>query len=315
MSESYRHLFGPVRSRRLGRSLGLDLVPFKVCSFDCPYCQVGVTTNKTLVRAEYVPVTEVLEEFDRWMAVDGKADHLTLAGAGEPTLHLRFGEVLESLAVRSRITRVLLSNGSLFYLPEVRAAACKADIVKGTLAAWDSSSFAAVHRPHPSLDFATFFSGLKAMRAQFRGEYWLEVFLVAGINDEPGQVASLAALAREIGPDRIHLNTAVRPPQAGKVAAVSPGKLAELATLFSPVAEISVAAPAPAAEGAHLSAAPAVSADRLLALLQRHPCTAADMAVTTGGTSGEIEALLRQMVDGRQVREDWRDGVRFYVAL
>jgi wyosine [tRNA(Phe)-imidazoG37] synthetase (radical SAM superfamily) len=315
MTEGYKHLFGPVRSRRLGRSLGLDLVPFKVCSFDCPYCQVGITTTKTLVRADYVPVEAVLAEFDRWMAVDGKADHLTLAGAGEPTLHLHFGEVLEALAARTSIKRVLLSNGSLFHRSEVRAAACKADIVKGTLAAWDDPSFKALHHPHPSLGFSTFFEGLKAMRGAFRGEFWLEVFLMAGVNDEPAQVARIAALAKEIGPDRIHLNTAVRPPQEGSVRAVSAAQMTDLAALFTPVAEISASVPAPAAGGLPLPNAAPLSEAGLLALLQRHPCTAVDTAATLGADPGEVEGLLRKMVDRHLVREELRDGVRFYLAV
>lgn len=315
INEGYRHLFGPVRSRRLGRSLGLDLVPFKVCSFDCPYCQVGVTTVKTVERAEYVPVAEVLAEFDRWMVADGKADHLTLAGAGEPTLHLHFGEVLEALTARTSIPRVLLSNGSLFHLAEVRAAACKASIVKGTLAAWDQSSFRAVHHPHPALVFETFFKGLKAMRAEFQGEFWLEVFLVAGVNDDPAQVAQIAALAREIRPDRIHLNTAVRPPQAVTVEAVSSERLSALAQLFVPVAELSVSPPPSASNGSQSSVESGQLEGRLLALLQRHPCTLADMASTMGVDLQEVASVMSGLLGRGLVRTDLRQGSQFYLAV
>ncbi len=315
MNEGYRHLFGPVRSRRLGRSLGLDLVPFKVCSFDCPYCQVGVTTTKTLVRAEYVPVAAVLAEFDRWMSADGKADHLTLAGAGEPTLHLHFGDVLEALTARTSIPRVLLSNGSLFHLEEVRAAACKANIVKGTLAAWDHASFQALHHPHPSLVFETFYKGLQSMRAEFKGEFWLEVFLVAGVNDHPDQVARIASLANKIRPDRIHLNTAVRPPQAVTVQAVSSERLADLARLFTPVAELSVSPPPSVPAGRQATVDNGQLEGRLLSLIQRHPCTVADMASTMGVDVQEAERVLTGLVERCVIRTDLRQGTLFYLMV
>ena len=313
MKGEYRHLFGPVRSRRLGRSLGIDLVPFKVCTFDCPYCQVGATTSKTIERREYVPVNDVLAEFEHWLATDGHADHVTLAGAGEPTLHSRFGEVIDAIGRRAPIKRVLLSNGSLFHLPEVRAAAARADIVKGTLGAWDQASFEAIHRPHASLVFTTFLEGLKAMRAGFGGEFWLEVFVVAGINDAPGQMAGIAALARDIGPDRIHLNTAVRPPQDGAVEAVPPARLAELALLFEPVAEVSAAAARAMPQEAVGTDRDALNS-RVLALVRRHPCTVDDMAVALGCGPLEAKRAVERLTSERLLREDRRDGMLFYVA-
>ena len=314
MKGEYRHLFGPVRSRRLGRSLGIDLVPFKVCTFDCPYCQVGATTSKTVERREYVPVDDVLMEFDRWLVLDGQADHVTLAGAGEPTLHSRFGEVIDAIGQRVRIKRVLLSNGSLFHLPEVRAGAARADIVKGTLGAWDQASFEAVHRPHASLAFATFLAGLKAMRTEYTGEFWLEVFVVAGVNDAPGQMAGIANLARDIQPDRIHLNTAVRPPQDGTMEAVPAARLAELALLFEPVAEVSVASTAHAVPQGAAGTDAAALDSRVLALVQRHPCTVEDMAAALGCALSEARRTVERLTAGRLLREDRRAGTQFYVA-
>lgn len=312
MSGTYRHLFGPVRSRRLGLSLGLDLVPPKVCSFDCPYCQVGATTSQTLERREYVPVDEVLAEFDRWLAADGRADCMTLAGSGEPTLHSRFGEVLTGVAKRCRLKRVLLSNGSLFSLPEVRAAAAMADIVKGTLSAWDDASFRAVHHPHASLVFAEFVEGLAAMRKAFGGEYWLEVFIVPGHNDKDSQVRQIADLARVIGPDHIHLNTAVRPSADVTVQAVSYARLAELAALFTPVAEVAASGrPADGASGGHTVGD---LAERLCSLAARHPATADDMAMALGVGAQAANGLLEQLVAEGRLKAEQRGGAVFYSA-
>jgi wyosine [tRNA(Phe)-imidazoG37] synthetase (radical SAM superfamily) len=197
----------------------------------------------------------------------------------------------------------------------VRAAACKANIVKGTLAAWDQSSFEALHHPHPSLIFTTFINGLKAMRSEFQGEFWLEVFLVAGVNDAPEQVARIATLANVIRPDRIHLNTAVRPPQAVTVQAVSSERLADLARVFTPVAELSVSLPASAATGGRSSVLDGLLEGRLLSLIQRHPCTVADMVSTMGADQQEVEKVLSGLVERVRVRTDLRQGTLFYVAV
>jgi wyosine [tRNA(Phe)-imidazoG37] synthetase (radical SAM superfamily) len=140
-AESYRYLFGPVPSRRLGLSLGVDLNPVKVCTENCVFCQVGRTTELTAERREWVPTAEVLAEFDRWAAAGGTADYVTLSGSGEPTMHAGFGEVLRRVQATGRYRTALLSNGSLMWRPEVRRDAAAADVVKVTISAWDEASF------------------------------------------------------------------------------------------------------------------------------------------------------------------------------
>jgi wyosine [tRNA(Phe)-imidazoG37] synthetase (radical SAM superfamily) len=313
MSDRYRHLFGPVRSRRLGLSLGLDLVPHKICSFDCPYCQVGATTSKTVERREYVPTAEILAEFDQWLSTDGRADCVTLAGSGEPTLHSGFGEILAGVAARSRFKRVLLSNGTFFWMPEVRAAAALSDVVKGTLSAWDDASFQALHHPHASLGFDRFVAGLCDMRSGFAGEYWIEVFLVPGLNDGDDQVRRMAALAQRIRPDRIHLNTAVRPPADAAVQAVPYERLAELATWFTPTAEVAASGrPADGASGGHVVGD---LAERLCALVSRHPASAADLAASMAIDRNAAESILKQLVQDGRLKTETRGGTTFYTAV
>jgi len=295
MTGGYCFLFGPVRSRRLGRSLGIDLVPLKVCTYDCRYCQVGKTTEKTLNRREYVPVAGVLAEFDDWMARDGQADCVTLAGGGEPTLHSRFGEVIEAIGTRCALRRILLSNGSLFSQPEVRAAAAKADVVKATLSAWDQVSFEAIHKPHADLRFDVFMNGLNAFRREFSGAFWLEVFVVPGLNDQFVQMNRIAELAQQIGPDRIHLNTAVRPAQDGAVRPVPVSTMEELARLFQPVAEVIGVATATAPASA-LSLTVEELSERMLALIQRHPGTQNDLCETLGVGRVELESALAMLM-------------------
>lgn len=312
MGGQYRFLFGPVRSRRLGLSLGIDLVPFKVCTFDCPYCQVGATITKTLERGEYVPVSEVLGEFDDWLGHGGKADCLTLAGAGEPTLHSRFGEVLRELRKRCTTRRVLLSNGSLFHLQAVRDSAVHADVIKATLGAWDQPSFESVHHPCAGLEFDVFLAGLQAMRKGFAGEYWLEVFLVAGVNDSEADVERIAWLARGIAPDRIHLNTSVRPPQDAAVRAVTADRMRHLAGLFTPEAEVIAAGSERlASEGGETVAGDL--AQRVVQLIRRHPCTLDEAASALGVEGGRLAAVVEPLVASGTVRLEWRDGSPYMV--
>jgi len=191
MEKKYNCLFGPVPSRRFGRSLGVDLTPYKTCSLDCIFCQLGRTTEKTVARKEYVPTDIVLSELKEWLNKDGRADYITLSGSGEPTLHSRFGEVLEFIRANSKIPAVLLSNGTMLNLPEVRDAAACANVVKCSLSAWNQVSYEWVNRPHPQLRFDHLIKGQKDFRAQFKGQLWMEIFLIAGTNSTPANVRKI----------------------------------------------------------------------------------------------------------------------------
>ena len=234
----YKHLFGPVPSRRLGRSLGVDLVPLKTCSFNCVFCQAGRTPQCTVARKEYVRVPEVIAEFDRWLREHGSADAITLSGSGEPTLHSRFGEVLAAVKERCPIRTALLSNGSLFWQDEVRADARKADIVKLSLSAWDQASLERINRPGAGVQLDRMIEGMQAFRREFRGELWIEVVVLAGLNATRAHMRHIAELAGTVRPDRIQLNAVTRPP--AESAAVSPPAdvLESFAGIFVPRAEL-----------------------------------------------------------------------------
>ena len=304
----YRHLFGPVPSRRLGLSLGIDLVPVKTCSFDCPFCEVCPTTCHTVERRVYVPVADVLAELDAWLAAGGEADIITVAGSGEPTLHSGFGEILAGISARCSIPTALLTNSSLMHLPEVRAAAAQASIVKVSLSAWDEASFARVNRAHPSLDFDAMVAGLRALRAEHDGAIWMEVFLMAGINDAPADVERIAALARGIGPDRIQLNTVVRPPADRSAVAVTSEALQALAPRFQPQAEVIAGF-----TGTPPAAAP-VSSDTVVSMLARRPCTAADIAVSFGLNADAAATLLGGLLADNRITSEPRENAVYYLA-
>ena len=306
MANSYKYLFGPVPSRRLGRSLGVDLIPFKTCTMNCRFCQLGDSDCALSERAEYIPMAEVLAELVQWNESDGQADHITLAGSGEPTLHASFGEVLRWIKNNTTIASVLLSNGTLFHLPEVRAAAALADKVKVTLSAWDKASFQQIHRPAPGVTFEQLVEGERAFRQEFSGELSVEVFIVEGMNSAISDVEKIAALVETINPDRIDLNTAVRPPADSGVQAISPEQLAELAKILGPKAEGVASFKKPSAPALE------VTPEALLGLIQRHPATAAQLAKDYNAPLDSILKTLDALVAEESLCTEERDGETYY---
>jgi wyosine [tRNA(Phe)-imidazoG37] synthetase (radical SAM superfamily) len=301
---AYKYLFGPAPSRRLGRSLGVDLVPYKTCTFDCVFREVGVTTLSTPRRREYVPVDEVIAELRDWVKRGGKADYITLSGSGEPTLHTGFGRVLAAIRRMCPIKTALLTNSSLLYLPKVRADAARADLVKVSLSAWDNASFANVNRPHRSITFKKVLSGLHAFRAAFKGKMWLEVVVIAGFNDKPATMGKIARLAADLKPDRVHLNTVVRPP-AWPVSGVPRSRMERLARLFKPTAEVIGDLEASACAERNAENAEIVS------MLKRRPCTVEDIAVGLGIRKLEAMKAARRLESEGRIRRK-KQGKRIY---
>lgn len=327
----YRYLYGPVPSRRLGRSLGVDLVPRKTCSFDCLFCQVGRTSNRTLKRREYVPVADVIAEIDSWLGNGGNADYITLSGSGEPTLHSRFGDVLDAVHKRCSIKIALLTNSSLLYLPEVRTAAAKANVVKVSLSAWNQTSFKDINRPHPELTLKKIIEGLCAFRAEYDGELWLEVFVLSRVNARIETMKKIARLAKSVRPDRIHLNTATRPPAEHAAIPVSTITLEKFAPLFNPPATPCAALPArstscsdvggragpPAEVIGEFDSRPStdwkVNEDEILAMLGRRPCTAEDIDAAFGMHSNEAAKYLGKLMSTGKVYQEQRGDCLYYL--
>jgi wyosine [tRNA(Phe)-imidazoG37] synthetase (radical SAM superfamily) len=306
--EDRKYLFGPVPSRRFGRSLGVDLTPYKTCSLDCVFCQLGRTTHKTVERREYVNMEEVLRELEEWLETDGEADYITLSGSGEPTLHERFGDVLALIREKSEIPSLLLTNGTLLHLPEVREAAALASVVKVSLSAWDQASFGWVNRPHAELRFEELISGQKAFRKEYSGQLWMEVFLVSGMNAMPGDVSRIAALTEEIGPDRIQLNTAIRPAAEDFAVPVSEERMAELTHLFHPPAEI--IAEFSKQKDLKLRA----NRESVLAMLRRRPCTARQIADGFGMHLNEVSKYLGNLLSAKEIRTERKGGTVYYAV-
>ncbi len=277
-----KHVFGPVPSRRLGRSLGVDVVPFKTCSYDCIYCQLGRTTCKTIDRHEWPVWEPMLEELS--LSLDTRPDYITFSGSGEPTLHADLGTLIKRIKTITSIPVAVLTNGSLLWRGDVRRDLQHADLVIPSLDVGDEVRFRHINRPHPLLSFEQMVEGLIAFREEFKGQYWLEVLLLGGYTSVRAEVDKIADLVRRIRPDRVQLSTVTRPPAETFADPVSPERLARLVSLFQPPAEVIT-------DYAH--ATPAAShqctADDILNTLCRRPCRLDD--VMTAHQLHRIEAL------------------------
>ena len=303
------YLFGPVASRRLGRSLGVDLVPFKTCSLDCIYCECGCTTNETIQRKEYVSFDEIIAEIKEWDSNGGKADYITLAGSGEPTLNSRLGDIIKEIKKITNIPVCILTNGTLFYREDVREEAALADLVIPSLDAPNEEIFKKINRPPEELNFRKYIEGLISFSKSFAGKLWLEIFIVPGINDDDKSISELAAIADKITLDIIQLNTAVRPTAENYVHSETEEKLNDLATRFSPKAEVV------ASFNKKTVVNDSATKDKVFELLSRRPCTVEDIASGLGIKPADARQFVIHLLEEKKIKKSEREGKVFYLKV
>ncbi len=295
----HKHIFGPVLSRRLGLSLGIDLIPFKTCSYDCAYCECGHTTDKTVTRQDFFPVDEVIAELRGVLASCPHLDTITLAGSGEPTLASSLGPVIAF--VKRDYPEYLMSvltNGSLLTSRDVQDELLPADRVIPTLTSVSQQTYERIHNPHPSLKIAAIITGMVQFRERYEGVIWLEVFVIPGLNTTDAELAGLKEAIDRIDPDRVQLNTLYRPAADGWVEAASGAELeAVRRSLGRPGIEIT---------GQRHPVSPAAqantgSADLIRATLCRRPSTVEDLVRTTGLSGGEVAKIIGALERGGEV--------------
>jgi wyosine [tRNA(Phe)-imidazoG37] synthetase (radical SAM superfamily) len=209
---NYKYLFGPVPSRRFGMSLGVDLVPFKTCTFDCIYCECGKTTDLTVERKEYIQADLIIAELDDFLKSHPALDFITLTGSGEPTLNLGIGKIVKHLKRYFGGYRVaILTNGTLLDDDCLIDDINMADVIKVTLNAADDNTLCRINQPHGSVGIDGIMSGIRKLRANFKNEIWIELFVIPGINDTDVVLSRLKEELSKINPDVIHLNSLDRP--------------------------------------------------------------------------------------------------------
>ena len=208
----FKYAFGPVPSRRLGRSLGVNVVPFKTCNYSCVYCQLGRTTCMTNERADFFPPEDILSEVREALSLNPELDYLTFTGEGEPTLCRSLGWLISRSKEISPVPVAVLTNGSLLYREDVREELKLADLVMPSLDAGDRETFRKVNRPHRELRIGAIIDGMAEFKKEFGGKLWVEVMLVSGVNDSEESLKAIREALEGIRPDRTFINLPVRPP-------------------------------------------------------------------------------------------------------
>jgi len=286
----YKYLFGPVPSRRLGMSLGVDLVPKKVCSLNCVYCEVGHTTKLTTDRGEYILYDKVTSELEHYFANNPNPDYITFSGSGEPTLNSRIGDVLQFIKQkRPDIPVAVLSNGTLLYDKRVRNELMDADVVLPSLDAATGNTFQKINRPAPKLTVEKYIQGLVDFSNEFSGQIWLEVFIVPEYNDNIDDLEALKKAFKDIKPDQIQLNTLDRPGTVADIHTASHEDLKKIVDYWN-LNNVEIIAAAPERKNIQSYRKDAESA--ILGTITRRPCTVDDLVKILGLHINEINKYL-----------------------
>ncbi len=295
----YQHLFGPVPSRRLGISLGIDLVPMKTCSLNCIYCECGNTSHLTLRRQAYVPREAVQSEFLHYLETHPKPDYLTFSGSGEPTLNSRMGELIRFVRSHpAHIPVAVLTNGTLLSDPQVREALKAATVVMPSLDAVTDGVFQKINRPHPKLSIDRMIDGMRRFRKDFEGALWLEIFIVPGFNDTPSELKALKHAIDTIAPDQVQLNTLDRPGPVAGIRAATPEELERIIRLWR-MDNVAIIAKARKRKGLVAYRDDVESA--ILETIARRPCTLQDLAEILGLHTHEINKYLEVLEADKKI--------------
>jgi len=317
LARKEKYLFGPVPSRRLGQSLGVDIVPHKVCTLDCVYCQVGRSTEITIERKEYIAIEPVISELKNRIAKGLQADFITISGSGEPTLNSRLGNIIDEIKKITNIPVAVLTNGTLLFDASVRADCAKADVVLPSLDAADEATFQKINRPHKDISIEKLISGLYRFRREYKGQIWLEVFFVEGINTGDEQIAKIKEAIVQIQPDRVQLNTAVRPTAQPGIKKVEAEKLqaiaAQLGEKAEVIADFSFHSHRKDSENrTGESSDEKNKAETLFSILKRRPCSVEDLCSGLGWHRNEVLKYVASLQQKGVVIAEEKGGVMFF---
>ena len=290
--KKFRYLYGPVPSRRLGRSLGIDLVPHKVCTYDCIYCQIGKTTQRTLDRKEYIPVREVLAEIERFLKEETSSiDYLSLGGSGEPTLHSGIGRIIRGIKAITSIPVAVITNGALLYQQGVREDLLMADVILPSMDAVSSDVFEKINRPYPNFSLEGMLEGLVEFRKVFKGQIWLEILFCKGVNDHPNELLRMKETIDQIRPDQIHINTIVRPPSEKWAVPLSKKEMEKIRDFLGERAMV-----IPEFDRHPLPLAEIDIKEEILKILRRRPLSLNDLSKGMDIPAEELESHIHPLV-------------------
>lgn len=304
-----KYIFGPVFSRRLGLSLGVDLVPHKVCTYDCIYCECGRTLLKTEDIKEWVPADEVINEIRDYLKENSSIDFITLTGSGEPTLHSKIGFIIEEIKKITSIPVAVLTNGSLLYKKEVRDSIKKADVILPSLNAVSDKIFRAVNRPLDIFALPKVIEGLVALRKEYQGEIWLEIVFVKGLNDSPEEILKIKEIIERIDPDKIHLNTVVRPPAENWAKPLSFEEMEKIKDILGDKAEI-----ISYKKGKEERIEEKDIEEKIKELAKRRPVTLEELLNVFKLEKKEMSEIIDYLLKKRKIKKENFEGKDFYTS-
>jgi wyosine [tRNA(Phe)-imidazoG37] synthetase (radical SAM superfamily) len=307
--KTFKYLFGPVPSRRLGFSLGVDLVPFKTCSYDCVYCQLGRTTDKTTNRKEYLPLKQIIEELRLKLREDVRIDYITLSGSGEPTLYSKLDELIFEIKRLSAKPLAVLTNGSLLWKNAVSTALKKADLVIPSLDAGNANMFRYVNRPCGDLSFEKVVDGIIRFSHEYSGELWLEVFLLGGVTAIASEVLSMNSITKKMKIHKIQLNTVKRPPAESFASAASADMMRDAARYFDGNVEI-IADFKGATKKKYFQA----TKHEIVNLLKRRPCSLDDISGGLDLHKNEVLKYVEDLLKSGEITLYEQNGTHYYTV-
>lgn len=307
----YKHLFGPVPSRRLGISLGVDLVPFKYCSFNCVYCELGATTHLTSTRKEYIPVAGLIKELTDYLKSKPLLDFITFSGSGEPTLHSGIREITAFLKTEfPQYALALLTNSSLLPQPEVRQDLKKIDLILPSLDAASEKIFRKINRPAPGISAADIITGLIQLRNEFQGQIWLEIFIIPGLNDTEQELHHLRLAVNKIKPDKIQINTLDRPGTEKWVTDPTEEKLKKIVRFFAPLPAEYITRKTFTDDITRLDSD---FEGTIIDFLKRRPATSEDLAKALNLHPNELGKYLADLLERNIIRTERQKNNNFYL--
>lgn len=291
-------------------SLGVDLVPKKVCSLDCVYCEVGQTTKLTTDRLEYIKLNKVKDELDHYFNNNPDPDYITFSGSGEPALNLYIGDVLDFIkSKRPAIPIAVLTNGTMFYDSDVRNALMKADVVLPSLDAATEEVFRKINRPHGTLNIKKYIDGLINFCSDFKGKIWLEVFILPGYNNNRRELDELKKVIMQIQPDSIQLNTLDRPGTVPGLVGATGEELQEVADYWK-LDNVEIIASAPARK--KLKSFRKDIETAILETISRRPCTLDDLTRILGLHTNEVNKYLDTLENEHKIESVRQERGFFY---
>jgi wyosine [tRNA(Phe)-imidazoG37] synthetase (radical SAM superfamily) len=301
------HTYGPVPSRRLGFSLGIDIIPFKTCSLDCIYCQIGPTPKKIIYRKEYLSSSEILSQIKKKLSSGQRIDYITFSGSGEPTLNKALGKLIREIRKITSIPVAVLTNSTLLSQKSTREALMDADLVVPSLDAATQEIFVKVNRPHSSLKLEEIIKGLRKFRQEFKGSIWLEIMLVKGVNDSPSHIRKLKEAIAEIKPEKVQLNTVIRPPAEKNARPLNLRELEKINKVFGKNCEIIAEFSREAQKST-----PENLKGAILSLIQRRPVTLADISVSLGKSKNEIIRSLDSLLAEGKIKSVSHKSLKYF---